>query len=66
MSRDKGRFSSPGHPSPYENGLLCEWEIRAQPGERVRLSFDRFELEGHPSCRWDALEVHARHSLHVR
>ncbi|XP_077483788.1 cubilin-like [Amblyomma americanum] len=57
LSRDKGRFSSPGHPNPYENGLLCEWEIRATAGERLRLRFERFELESHPNCRWDALEV---------
>ncbi|XP_037517650.1 cubilin [Rhipicephalus sanguineus] len=58
MSRDKGRFTSPGHPNPYENGLLCEWEIRASPGERLRLVFERFDLESHPVCKWDALEVY--------
>ncbi|KAL1477494.1 hypothetical protein MTO96_035695 [Rhipicephalus appendiculatus] len=58
MSRDRGRFTSPGHPNPYENGLLCEWEIRAAPGERLRLIFERFELESHPNCKWDALEIY--------
>ncbi|EEC11904.1 cubilin, putative [Ixodes scapularis] len=58
LSRAKGRFTSPSYPSPYENGLLCEWEIRAAPEERLQITFDSFTLEQHSACRWDALEVY--------
>ncbi|KAG0445664.1 hypothetical protein HPB47_028255, partial [Ixodes persulcatus] len=58
LSRAKGRFTSPSYPSPYENGLLCEWEIRAAPDERLQITFDSFTLEQHSACRWDALEVY--------
>lgn len=57
FSRESGRFQSPGYPSPYESGLLCEWEIRAPPGERIQLTFESFHLEEVPTCEWDSLEV---------
>ncbi|CAN7938349.1 unnamed protein product, partial [Ixodes hexagonus] len=58
LSRSKGRFTSPSYPNPYENSLMCEWEIRAAPEERLQITFDSFSLEQHSACRWDALEVY--------
>lgn len=51
------RIQTPGNGS-YENNMDCEWELVADPGYTVNISFvDRFYLEDSVNCTKDSVEV---------
>ena len=41
----KGYIMSSGHPRDYFNNLFCEWLIKANKDEVVKLMFLAFDLE---------------------
>ena len=41
----EGYIMSPGHPRDYFNNLFCEWLIKANKDEVVKLMFLAFDLE---------------------
>ena len=49
------RIISPNHPSNYESSKVCQITIRFS--ERVRIRFEAFNLESHPSCNYDYIQV---------
>ncbi|XP_062873439.1 membrane frizzled-related protein [Trichomycterus rosablanca] len=53
-----GSLSSPNHPKPYPNQQRCTWQIFAEEGQLIRLSFHNFSLETQDNCEFDYVEVH--------
>uniref|UniRef100_A0A8C5L458 Procollagen C-endopeptidase enhancer protein n=1 Tax=Jaculus jaculus TaxID=51337 RepID=A0A8C5L458_JACJA len=56
---ESGYVASEGFPNLYPPSKECIWTITVPEGQTVSLSFRVFDLELHPSCRYDALEVFA-------
>ena len=44
---------SPSEPlcETYQHNLDCEWLIRVPAGDKVKLSFEAFNVENHHQCR---------------
>ncbi|XP_016048779.1 procollagen C-endopeptidase enhancer 1 isoform X2 [Erinaceus europaeus] len=59
VSGESGYVASEGFPNLYPPNKECIWTITVPEGQTVSLSFRVFDLELHPSCRYDALEVFA-------
>ncbi|XP_066868054.1 procollagen C-endopeptidase enhancer 1 isoform X1 [Kogia breviceps] len=59
VSGESGYLASEGFPNLYPANKECIWTITVPEGQTVSLSFRVFDLELHPSCRYDALEVFA-------
>lgn len=57
VEQDYGSISSPGYPGKYPTNRDCYWNIRVTPGKRIALHFLTIELEEHPTCQYDYLEV---------
>ncbi|XP_022107899.1 cubilin-like isoform X2 [Acanthaster planci] len=51
-------FSSPNYPNGYGHNLDCYWLIEADPGRTVRLEFTDINLEPHPSCFFDYIQLY--------
>ncbi|XP_004457207.1 procollagen C-endopeptidase enhancer 1 [Dasypus novemcinctus] len=56
---ESGYVASEGFPNLYPSNKECVWTITVPEGQTVSLSFRVFDLELHPSCLYDALEVFA-------
>ena len=54
---ESGAFAHPSYPGDYKSYQRCEYIIRTRPNSRVRLDFDRFDLEGASDCRYDFIEI---------
>ncbi|XP_053215446.1 cubilin [Podarcis raffonei] len=52
-----GVLMSPYWPNPYLNNRQCIYIIRQPPGEKMILNFTHLELDSHPSCNWNYVEV---------
>ncbi|OQV20099.1 Cubilin [Hypsibius exemplaris] len=51
-------ITSPKYPSPYPPNTVCEWKlISSEYGYGIKLDLMDIDLEQHPTCRWDKLEV---------
>ncbi|XP_034244978.1 cubilin [Thrips palmi] len=50
-------ISSPGSPGKYPANRDCYWVVMAPPGRRVQLHFFSMQIENHPNCSFDFLEV---------
>ncbi|XP_015512725.2 cubilin [Neodiprion lecontei] len=59
-----GTITSPNFETRYDPNLDCEWRIQIPVGERIKLTWVSFDLEGSYSCRWDFVEV--REGMDVR
>ncbi|CAG0907359.1 unnamed protein product, partial [Darwinula stevensoni] len=63
LTQARGGFAPPSRTdlqnlvASYEHNLDCEWVVRAPMGERVRLTFASFRLEGSAACFFDYVEV---------
>ncbi|KAJ8342421.1 hypothetical protein SKAU_G00323490 [Synaphobranchus kaupii] len=56
-SGENNTLQSPGFPdTPYPPNAFAEWELRADPGFRIRLDFIKFNLE--ENCRKDFVKVY--------
>ncbi|XP_040827951.1 tumor necrosis factor-inducible gene 6 protein isoform X2 [Ochotona curzoniae] len=51
-------FKSPGYPNEYDDNQVCYWHIRIKYGQRIHLSFLKFDLEDDPGCLADYVEVY--------
>jgi cubilin len=54
---DHGEFSSPGYPGNYPHDRDCVWTISVSPGNNIMFTFATLDLEVHPDCNYDYLEV---------
>jgi len=57
--RDQGEIQSPNYPAAYPNNLDKTWNLEVAPGQRIKLTFESFDLEA-PStsgCRYDYVQI---------
>ncbi|KAM5229116.1 procollagen C-endopeptidase enhancer 1 [Ctenodactylus gundi] len=59
VAGESGYLGSEGFPDHYPPNKECIWTITVPEGQTVSLNFRVFDLELHPACRYDALEVFA-------
>ncbi|XP_042638906.1 procollagen C-endopeptidase enhancer 1 [Orycteropus afer afer] len=59
VTGESGYVASEGFPNLYPPNKECIWTITVPKEQTVSLSFRVFDLELHPACRYDALEVFA-------
>ncbi|XP_030834881.1 bone morphogenetic protein 1 homolog isoform X1 [Strongylocentrotus purpuratus] len=52
-----GIITSPNYPDNYPKRKECTWHISANPGHKIVLSFDDFDLEQHQECTYDRVQV---------
>ncbi|XP_037693302.1 cubilin [Choloepus didactylus] len=57
-NRTHGALESLGHPHPYAANQRCSWAIRAPAGNTLSFAFLTFDLEYHPNCSADFLELY--------
>ncbi|XP_055601686.1 cubilin homolog [Uranotaenia lowii] len=57
LTSPRGSIISPNYPEPYGNRAQCTWRISVSEGSAVHIVFSDLELESHPNCRYDYLEV---------
>ena len=53
---ETGVIQSPNYPNAYPNNRECAYVINRPAGERIRLTFSFFDVEG-SGCQFDYLEV---------
>ena len=54
-----GIILSPHHPGSYPPLTRCEWIINVPRGNTIKLRFLEFQLQDHPSCLNDFLEIYS-------
>ncbi|CAH3185718.1 unnamed protein product, partial [Porites evermanni] len=54
-----GIILSPHHPGYYPPLTRCRWTINVPRGNTIKLRFLEFQLEDHPSCFKDSLEIYS-------
>lgn len=59
LSGPSGSFHSPGYPNRYPSNRECIWYIHTTPGSSIQLTIQEFDVEYHPNCSYDVLEVRA-------
>ncbi|XP_078733358.1 uncharacterized protein LOC144947866 [Lampetra fluviatilis] len=52
-----GEIESVGRPDVYPNNANCEWLIPVTDADRVRVTLTMVDVEPHPQCIFDRLEV---------
>ncbi|KAI1888819.1 hypothetical protein AGOR_G00172680 [Albula goreensis] len=52
-----GYLKSPGWPALYPHNIDCNIVLRAPQDSAISLFFNSFDVESHPSCNYDYLEV---------
>ncbi|TNN61134.1 Cubilin [Liparis tanakae] len=58
LSGSTGSFNSPGYPSRYPENRECIWYITTSAGSSITLTIQEFDVEFHPDCNYDVLEVY--------
>ncbi|XP_040403063.1 cubilin [Cygnus olor] len=58
LSGTSGSFHSPGYPNTYPSNRECIWYIHTTPGSSIQLTIQEFDIEYHPNCDYDVLEVY--------
>ena len=53
----RGTISSPGYPGRYPHNADCTWTILVDPGKTVQFHFALLNIESHPDCGYDKLEI---------
>ncbi|XP_063695430.1 uncharacterized protein LOC134826857 [Bolinopsis microptera] len=60
-SESAGRFYSTNYPNVYSDNINCITQIFATEGYVIRLTFETIDIEHHPTCRYDILEIRDGH-----
>ncbi|XP_066539114.1 cubilin [Hoplias malabaricus] len=58
LSGPSGSFNSPGYPQKYPDNRECVWYIQTSPGSSITIIIHEFDIEYHPNCDFDMLEVY--------
>lgn len=58
LGPESGTLTSRNYPQTYPNSTVCEWEIRVKIGERIRIKFGDFDIEGSGSCHFNYLRIY--------
>ncbi|CAL8311895.1 unnamed protein product [Merluccius merluccius] len=57
LSGPSGSFNSPGYPNRYPENRECIWYITVATGSSITINIQEFDVEYHPDCNFDVLEV---------
>ncbi|KAG2458577.1 CUBN protein, partial [Polypterus senegalus] len=57
LTGPQGSFNSPGFPNKYPDNRECIWHIETAAQSSVQLTIHEFDIEPHPDCSYDVLEV---------
>jgi cubilin len=52
-----GTINSPGYPGNYPHDRDCVWVVTVPPGNNIMFQFATLQIESHPNCSFDYLEV---------
>ncbi|XP_056155801.1 cubilin [Lampris incognitus] len=52
-----GSINSPGYPGNYPPNRDCYWSVNVAPGLLITFAFGTLNLEQHPNCNFDFLEI---------
>ncbi|KAL7058404.1 hypothetical protein AAHC03_017265 [Spirometra sp. Aus1] len=58
LKAEEGMLNSPGYPNAYLPNTECTWRIEVPSEFFVVLTLERFDLEKHPDCSFDRLEIY--------
>ncbi|KAG7219563.1 hypothetical protein INR49_018990 [Caranx melampygus] len=58
LSGSSGSFTSPDYPNRYPDNRECLWYISTSAGSSITLTIHEFDVEFHPDCNYDILEVY--------
>ncbi|XP_070842448.1 cubilin [Chaetodon trifascialis] len=58
LSGPSGSFISPDYPNRYPENRECIWYITTSAGSSMTLTIHEFDVEFHPDCNYDVLEVY--------
>ncbi|XP_054274028.1 cubilin-like isoform X2 [Macrosteles quadrilineatus] len=62
LTSEQGEIASPNWPDGYPPNADCEWELKASIGNKVSLTFMKFDLEESEFCNTDYVEVRTNSS----
>lgn len=65
ITSQKGEVVSPNYPDLYPSKRECVWHFHTTPGHRVKLTFQLFELEEHPECANDYVDIYNGDNKHA-
>ncbi|XP_048481076.1 cubilin-like [Plutella xylostella] len=57
LTSEQGSIATPNYPGSYPANTNCEWTLKTSPGNRVYITFERFNIEYSEGCNKDYLEV---------
>ncbi|XP_078375556.1 uncharacterized protein LOC144658924 [Oculina patagonica] len=57
LNSSSGFIVSPFYPGYYTNNMTCTWHLTAKENHVIRLHFQSFAIENHPTCANDYVEV---------
>lgn len=57
LSSEEGSIASPNYPLSYPNNANCEWILSTSPGNRVYITFEKFDIDYSENCNEDYLEI---------
>merc|ERR550539_707094 len=52
-----GEIQSPNYPYAYPHNLDETWNLEVASGQRIKLTFESFELESHSRCKHDFVKI---------
>lgn len=53
----RGSIISPNYPELYGSNARCLWKIYANSGSKIRIVISDLDLENHPMCNLDYIDV---------
>ncbi|XP_078037937.1 cubilin [Augochlora pura] len=53
-----GSITLPTYLSSYHENMECDWRIQMPAGERVQITWSKFDLENSNNCRFDFIEIY--------
>lgn len=65
LTKPEGTFSTPNYPRGYPYSTECNWTIQAEPGNRIRITFDDIDLES-ADCVFDYIHVRTCYYLYYK
>ena len=57
LAKSFGFIISPLYPGYYPNNVTCSWHVTTEENRTIRLHFQSFAIEPHPTCANDYVEV---------
>ncbi|KAM5271852.1 scavenger receptor cysteine-rich domain-containing protein DMBT1-like [Ctenodactylus gundi] len=57
LTGNSGSFSSPWYPKNYPTNVVCAWDIQADIGAHIQLTFEVVKLENFYGCPYDFIEI---------